>query len=255
MSRTVIVTGAGRGIGRGIALRMAQDGFNVVVNDIDLGSALETAEEIKSLGRESMAIAADVSKEEDVYGMVGKVIDEFGKLDVMIANAGIANIKWTVEMSAAEWDQIFAVNCRGTFLCDQAAAKQMIKKKRGKIINCSSIAGHAGFSLLAAYSATKFAVRGFTQALAKEMGPYGITVNAYCPGIVGTDMWDLIDEKMGPYLKLGKGEVLKEYSKLITMGRVQTPADVANFVSYLASTDSDYMTGQSVIIDGGIVMN
>ena len=255
MSRTVIVTGAGRGIGRGIALRLAKDGLNVVVNDIDAGNARKVAGEIKALGQESMAVVADVTNEAEVYDMAEKVVDEFGKLDVMIANAGIANIKWTIEMSAAEWDQIFAVNCRGTFLCDQAAAKQMIKQKNGKIINCSSIAGHAGFSLLAAYSATKFAVRGFTQALAKEMGPYGITVNAYCPGIVGTDMWDLIDAKMGPYLKRGKGEVLKEYSKLITMGRVQTPADVANFVSYLASADSDYMTGQSIIIDGGIVMN
>jgi meso-butanediol dehydrogenase/(S,S)-butanediol dehydrogenase/diacetyl reductase len=255
MSRTAIVTGAGRGIGRGIALRLAKDGLDVAVNDVNSENVKKVAQEIESLGRKSLAIVADVAKEAEVYSMVEQVVGEFGKLDVMVANAGIANIKWAIEMSAAEWDQIFAVNCRGTFLCDQAAAKQMIKQKGGKIINCASIAAHAGFSLLSAYSATKFAVRGFTQALAKELGSYGITVNAYCPGIVGTDMWDLIDEKMGPYLHLGKGEVLKEYTKLITMGRVQLPEDVANFVSYLASTDSDYMTGQSVMIDGGIVMN
>lgn len=255
MSRTAIVTGAGRGIGRGIALRLAKDGLDVVVSDINAENAKKVSQEIEALGRKSLAIIADVSKEADVYGMVDQVVGQFGKLDVMVSNAGIANIKWAIEMSAAEWDQIFAVNCRGTFLCDQAAAKQMIKQKGGKIINCASIAAHAGFSLLSAYSATKFAVRGLTQALAKELGPYGITVNAYCPGIVGTDMWELIDEKMGPYLNLGKGEVLKEYTKLITMGRVQTPEDVANFVSYLASPDSDYMTGQSVMIDGGIVMN
>lgn len=255
MSRTAIVTGAGRGIGRGIALRLAKDGLDVVVSDINAENVKKVAQEIEALGRKSLAIVADVSKEADVYGMVDQAVGQFGKLDVMVSNAGIANIKWAIEMSAAEWDQIFAVNCRGTFLCDQAAAKQMIKQKGGKIINCASIAAHAGFSLLSAYSATKFAVRGFTQALAKELGPYGITVNAYCPGIVGTDMWELIDEKMGPYLNLGKGEVLKEYTKLITMGRVQTPEDVANFVSYLASPDSDYMTGQSVMIDGGIVMN
>jgi meso-butanediol dehydrogenase/(S,S)-butanediol dehydrogenase/diacetyl reductase len=255
MSRTAIVTGAGRGIGRGIALRLAKDGLDVAVNDVNSENVKKVAQEIESLGRKSLAIVADVAKEAEVYSMVDQVVGKFGKLDVMVANAGIANIKWAIEMSAAEWDQIFAVNCRGTFLCDQAAAKQMIKQKGGKIINCASIAAHAGFSLLSSYSATKFAVRGFTQALAKELGSYGITVNAYCPGIVGTDMWDLIDEKMGPYLNLAKGEVLKEYTKLITMGRVQLPEDVANFVSYLASPDSDYMTGQSVMIDGGIVMN
>ncbi len=255
MSRIAIVTGAGRGIGRGIALRLAKDGLDVAVNDVNSENVKKVAQEIESLGRKSLAIVADVAKEAEVYSMVEQVVGKFGKLDVMVANAGIANIKWAIEMSVAEWDQIFAVNCRGTFLCDQAAAKQMIKQKGGKIINCASIAAHAGFSLLSAYSATKFAVRGFTQALAKELGSYGITVNAYCPGIVGTDMWDLIDEKMGPYLHLGKGEVLKEYTKLITMGRVQLPEDVANFVSYLASPDSDYMTGQSIMIDGGIVMN
>lgn len=255
MSKIAIVTGAGRGIGRGIALRLAKDGFNVAVSDINAENAAKVAREIAVTGREAMAIIGDVSQEKDVYGMVEQVVQKYGKLDVLVANAGIANIKLSIEMSAAEWDEIFAVNCRGTFLSDQAAAKQMIKQKYGKIINCASIAAYAGFNLLAAYSATKFAVRGFTQALAKELGPYGITVNAYCPGIVGTDMWELIDEKMGPYLKLGKGEVLKEYTKLITMGRVQTPEDVASFVSYLASPDADYMTGQSVMIDGGIVMS
>ncbi|SFG78581.1 meso-butanediol dehydrogenase / (S,S)-butanediol dehydrogenase / diacetyl reductase [Desulfotomaculum arcticum] len=255
MGKVAIVTGAGRGIGKGIALRLAKDGLDVVVNDINAENVNQVAKEIEALGSNTMAIAADVSNEKEVYAMVDEVVGKFGQLDVMVANAGVANVKLAIEMTASEWDQIFAVNCRGMFLCDQAAAKQMIKQNSGKIINCASIAAHAGFYLLAAYSATKFAVRGFTQALAKELGSYGITVNAYCPGIVGTDMWELIDEKMGPYLGLPKGEVLKEYSKLITMGRVQTPDDVACFVSYLASADSNYMTGQSVMIDGGIVMS
>jgi len=125
----------------------------------------------------------------------------------------------------------------------------------GKIINAASIAAHSGFACLGHYSATKFAVRALTQAAAKELAQHGITVNAYCPGIVGTDMWDLIDEKMGPYLGNERGETLAQYSQLITLGRVQTPEDVAAFVSYLAGPDSDYMTGQSVMIDGGIVMS
>jgi meso-butanediol dehydrogenase/(S,S)-butanediol dehydrogenase/diacetyl reductase len=260
--KVAIVTGGGRGIGKGIALRLAQDGADVVISDIHFENAQKVAEEIKALGRKSIAIKTDVTKTEDVNALVDKTVAEFGKLDIMVANAGIANIKMSIEMTAEEWDLIMAVNTKGVFLCDTAAAKQMIKQGNngkmgsgGKIINCASIAAHAGFSILAAYSASKFAVRGFTQALAKELGPHKINVNAYCPGIVGTDMWALIDEKMGPYLGMKKGEVLKEYTKLITAGTVGVPEEVACFVSYLASSDADYMTGQSVMIDGGIIMN
>jgi len=215
--RVALVTGAGRGIGRGIALRLAQDGADVVVADINAANAQKVSAEIKALGRKTEALTVDVSKEKEVYAMVDKVVADFGKLDIMVANAGIANIKLSVEMTAEEWDKIFAVNVRGVFLCDVAAAKHMIPRKQGKIINCASIAAHSGFSMLSAYSASKFAVRGFTQALAKELGQYNIQVNAYCPGIVGTDMWDLIDEKMGPYLKNKPGETLKQYTKLITL--------------------------------------
>ncbi|UFS70687.1 glucose 1-dehydrogenase [Geomonas sp. RF6] len=260
--KVAIVTGSGRGIGRGIALRLAQDGATVVVADINADNVKKVAEEIKALGARTLAMVTDVTKEADVQKLVDTTVAEFGKLDIMVANAGIANIKMSIEMTADEWDKIFAVNCRGVFICDTVAARQMIKQGHkgtmgsgGRIINCASIAAHSGFSILAAYSASKFAVRGFTQALAKELGPHKITVNAYCPGIVGTDMWGLIDEKMGPYLGMGKGEVLKEYTKLITAGTVGVPEEVACFVSYLASSDADYMTGQSVMIDGGIVMN
>jgi meso-butanediol dehydrogenase/(S,S)-butanediol dehydrogenase/diacetyl reductase len=253
--KVAIVTGGGRGIGRGIALRLAQDGADIVVNDVNSGNIDSVVKEVQALGRKSLGIVADVSKGKEVYAMVDKVVAEFGKLDIMVANAGIAQVKRALELTEEDWDNVFAVNAKGVFLCDQAAAKQMVQQKSGKIINCASIAGHAGFALLSHYSATKFAVRGFTQALAKELGPFGIQVNAYCPGIVGTAMWDLIDEEMGKYLGLPKGETLKKYSELITLGRVQTPDDVAAFVSYLASQDADYMTGQSVMIDGGIIMN
>lgn len=253
--KVAVVTGAGRGIGRGIALRLAQDGADVVVNDVNSETVSRVADEIRDLGRRSLAIAADVGVGKEVYGMVEQVVGEFGKLDIMVANAGIAQVKQAIEITEEDWDKVFAVNTKGVFLCAQAAARQMIKQKGGKIINCASIAGHSGFGLLSHYSASKFAVVGFTQALAKELGQYGITVNAYCPGIVGTDMWDLIDEKMGEYLGLPKGETLKKYTGLITLGRVETPEDVACFVSYLASSDANYMTGQSVNICGGVVMN
>ncbi|MDD2319917.1 MAG: glucose 1-dehydrogenase [Geobacteraceae bacterium] len=260
--RVAIVTGSGRGIGRGIAMRLASDGATVVVSDIILENAQKVAAEIEAAGGKSMAIQTDVTKADQVNELVDKAVEKFGKLDIMVANAGIANIKMSLEMTAEEWNKIMEVNTTGVFLCDTAAAKQMIKQGHkdymgtgGKIINCASIAAHSGFAILAAYSASKFAVRGFTQALAKELGPHKICVNAYCPGIVGTDMWTLIDEKMGPYLNMKKGEVLKEYTKLITAGTVGVPEEVACFVSYLASDDANYMTGQSVMIDGGIIMN
>lgn len=260
--KVAIITGAGRGIGRAIALRLGADGAAMVVSDVNIDNATKVAEEIKARGGKAMALRTDVTSEADVKDLVDTAVRQHGRLDIMVANAGIANIKMSIEMTAAEWDQIMAVNTKGAFLCDTMAARQMIKQGHtetpgsgGKIINCASIAAHSGFSILAAYSASKFAVRGFTQALAKELGPYKINVNAYCPGIVGTDMWTLIDEKMGPYLGMQKGEVLKEYTKLITAGRVSVPEDVACFVSYLASSDADYMTGQSVMIDGGIIMN
>jgi len=255
--KVAIVTGAGRGIGRGIALRLAKDGADVVVADINSETVNKVAKEIEALGRKSLAIVADVSNGESVYAMVEHTVAKFDKLDIMVANAGICQVKPAIEITEEEWDKIFSVNTKGAFLCDQAAAKQMIKQKQkhGKIINCASIAAHSGFSLLSSYSATKFAIMGFTQALAKELGPYGINVNAYCPGIVGTDMWELIDEKMGILTGVPKGETLKKYTELITLGRVETPDDVACLVSYLASADSDYMTGQAINICGGIIMS
>ena len=255
MSRVAIVTGAGRGIGKGIALRLAKDGLDVVVNDINSKNIEQVAKEIESIGQKTLAIVADVSNKGQVYEMVDQVVKKFGRLDVMVANAGISFVKPFIEVTVEEWDRVFNVNSKGVFLCDQAAAKQMIKQKSGKIINCSSIAGVQGTTnLLSTYSASKFAVRGFSQVLSRELAEYGITVNVYCPGVVGTEMWDLIDEEMGPYMGLPKGEALKHYSKGIPLGRVETPEDVAGTVSFLASPDSDYMTGQAIVIDGGLVV-
>jgi len=252
---TVIVTGAGRGIGRGIALRLARDGHDVAVNDIDPNTATAVSKEIAAAGGRTIAVQADVTDRDAVFAMVQRTVEELGSLDVMVANAGIAQVKTLLELTPDDLRRMFDVNVFGVVYCMQAAAEQMIAQGTGgKIINAASIAAHAGFDLLGHYSATKFAVRALTQAGAKELAKSKITVNAYCPGIVGTDMWDLIDEGLGAKLGLAKGEALARYSQLITLGRVQTPDDVASFVSYLAGPDSDYMTGQSVMIDGGVVM-
>lgn len=258
MSRSpkiALVTGAGRGIGRAIALRLARDGFHVVINDIHLENAQSVVDEIKELGRESFAVQADVSKRDEVFQMVDQAVKHFGQLDVMVSNAGIAQVKPLLEVTEEDMNKIVQINVFGVLYCLQAAAEQMKKQKRGKIIHAASIASYKGFSLLGAYSATKFAVRGLTQAAAQELAPFGITVNAYCPGIVDTQMWDLIDEKMAHYMNLKKGEAFRQFSDSITLGRPETPEDVAKFVSYLASEDSDYMTGQSVMIDGGVIFS
>ncbi|ALE81654.1 MULTISPECIES: acetoin reductase [Pseudonocardia] len=250
-----VVTGAGRGIGRGIALRLSRDGHAVAVNDRDAHGATAVAEEIRAAGGTAVAYPADVTDPDAVTAMVGQVAEELGGLDVMVANAGIAQVKPLLEVTPDDLRTIFDVNVFGVVYCLQAAARVMIDRGTGgKIVSAASIAGHQGFDLLGHYSATKFAVRALTQAAAKELAPHRITVNAYCPGIVGTDMWDLIDEQMGARSGAGKGETLKQYAAGIPLGRVQTADDVAAFVSYLAGPDSDYMTGQAVMIDGGVVM-
>ena len=201
-SRVALVTGAARGIGRGIARRLAADGLDVAVNDIDANAdqLQEVAAEIRDAGRRSATVVADVSEPDEVERMVGTVADELGSIDVMVANAGIAQVKPLLDVTPEDFDGLMAVNLRGVFLCYTAAARQMIHQgEGGKIIGAASIAAHKGFAMLGHYSASKWAVRGLTQAAAQEWAEHGITVNAYCPGIVGTAMWDLIDEQMGGY--------------------------------------------------------
>ncbi len=250
-----VVTGAGRGIGRAIALRLARDGHAVAVNDVDKTTAEAVTAEIEGAGARAVAVPCDVTDRDAVFAMVEQAAAELGSVDVMVANAGIAQVKTLLELTPADLQRMFEVNVFGVVYCIQAAAEAMIRQGTGgKIISAASIAGHSGFDRLGHYSATKFGVRALTQAAAKELAQHKITVNAYCPGIVDTDMWVLIDEKLGNYLGLEKGQAMKQYSQLITLGRVQTPDDVAGLVSYLAGPDSDYMTGQAVVIDGGIVM-
>ncbi|MDM5199392.1 acetoin reductase [Fictibacillus enclensis] len=255
VTRTAIVTGAGQGIGRAIALRLASDGFNVVINDVNQERADIVSQEVQQFGKKSIAVKADVSNREEVFGLVSRTQEAFGSVDVMVSNAGIAQVKPLLEVTTEELERIFNVNVFGVLYGIQAAAEQMKKQENGKIINACSIAGYKGFNLLGVYSATKFAVRGLTQAAAQELAPFGITVNAYCPGIVGTQMWDHIDEKMAEYMDLKRGEAFKQFSEGIALGRPEEPEDVAQFVSYLASNDSNYMTGQSIMIDGGVVFS
>jgi meso-butanediol dehydrogenase / (S,S)-butanediol dehydrogenase / diacetyl reductase len=250
------ITGAARGIGKAIALRLAHDGNDIAVSDLtSMADALETTrQEIESIGVKAIALTGDVTSLDDVRRLVADTAAQLGSLDVMVANAGIVITKPTLDVTPEEYDKVHAVNNRGVFLCYTEAARQMIRQGNGgKIIGASSIAGHKGFGLLSAYSSSKFGVRALTQACAQEWAVHGITVNAYCPGIVDTQMWVEVDHDLGEINGVGKGESMKAMAEGITIGRVSRGEDVAAFVSYLAGPDSDYMTGQSPLIDGGML--
>lgn len=250
-----VVTGSGRGIGQGIAQRLGADGHHVIVADLPTmqDGVAETVTTIESAGGKATAAEADVTDEESLSRLVEVAVEAGGTLDVFVANAGIAQVEPLIDYSKADFEKIVDVNLTGVFLSYQAAAKQMIEQGNGgKIIGAASIVAFRPFALLSPYSATKWAVRGLTQGAAMEWAKHGITVNAYGPGIVGTAMWDLIDEKLAAEEGLAKGEAIKKYAGDILMGRVSVPEDVANLVSFLASEDSDYITGQTMLVDGGM---
>jgi len=222
--------------------------------------------EIKTMGRKACAAIADVSQREQVKDMIQTCVKKLGPLDTMIANAGIAQVKPLLDLTEADFQRMFSINVFGVQNCYAEAAKQIIsqgnatKENPAKMIAAASIVAFKPFPLLSHYSASKWAVRGLTQAYAMEMAEHNITVNSYAPGIVGTAMWDLIDEEIGKKRgnQLGqvinKGETIKKYSdELIALGRVSVPEDVAKLVSFLASKDSDYVTGQCMVVDGGII--
>lgn len=250
MKRVAIVTGAGQGIGAGIAKQLAADGLTVAVADLKEDNAKKVAAEI---GQGAQGYFVDVAQKQSVFDLVAAVVKDFEHLDVMVNNAGIAKIGPLIDSEEKDISQILDINVKGDIYGIQAAAKQFQKQKTGgKIINACSIAGHQGFEMLGIYSATKFAVRGLTQTAAQELAKDKITVNAYCPGIVLTPMWDQIDAEMAKIYNLPLGASLQKNIDSIALGRGETPADVANLVSFLADPKSDYITGQSIIVDGGI---
>jgi meso-butanediol dehydrogenase/(S,S)-butanediol dehydrogenase/diacetyl reductase len=252
--KVALVTGGGQGIGRAIALRLAAEGADVAVADLDRDKAEAVAGEIRALGRRSTAIVSDVSDREQVFTAVETAARELGGFDIMVNNAGIAQVQTLEDVRPEDLDRIQRINVGGVLWGIQAAAARFrALGHSGKIINAASIAGHEGFAMLGVYSATKFGVRALTQAAARELAPFGITVNAYAPGIVGTGMWELIDEKLSAYNGAPRGENFRKYAEGIALGRPSTPEDVASFVAYLAGPDSDYMTGQTPMIDGGMV--
>jgi meso-butanediol dehydrogenase/(S,S)-butanediol dehydrogenase/diacetyl reductase len=251
--KVCIVTGAGRGIGRGIALRLAEDGARVCVADIDERAATMVASEI---GAQALASRCDVADRTSVRLMIASTVDAFGRLDVMFNNAGIAQVKPFMEIQEDEWERIMRVNGLGVFICMQEAARQMIAQGGGgKIINTASIAGKQGYPLQPHYCASKFAVVALTQSGARALAKHGIRVNAFCPGVVSTELWQQLDQE---FIQSGEtqrpGQAMEEFGAGILLGRPSTPDDVVGLCAFLASDDSNYITGQAIQVDGGMVL-
>ncbi|KAI1132835.1 hypothetical protein F5Y10DRAFT_260734 [Nemania abortiva] len=279
--KSVIVTGSSRGIGKAIALRLAADGYSVCVNDLSANKAQcdEVVEQIRSTGRKACTAVADVTKRDEVKDMIQTSVRELGPLNTMIANAGVVQVDNLLEVSEKDFQFMFDVNVFGVQNCLAEAAKQMISQGNcrpdspGKLLAASSIVGFKSFPLMASYSSSKasvlrvsfaspsrfcfrsWAVRGLTQAYAGLLAKHHITANSYAPGIVGTAMWDLLDEGISEVVGWEKGTVTGRFAEQLTaLGRISVPEDVAKMVSFLASSDSDFVTGQTQLVDGGTIL-
>jgi 3-oxoacyl-[acyl-carrier protein] reductase len=238
--RAAIVTGAGQGIGRGIALKLAAKGANVAVSDINSDTAKRTAREVEDLGRIAVALNTDVSKEAQVEEMVEAAVREFGKVDILVNNAGIARSGTLLKLSAGAWDEVLAVNLKGMFYATKAAAKHMMKASYGKIINISSIYGRTGTIGDSNYAASKAAVIGFTKSIARELARHNVNVNVILPGMVDT-----------PLLKGIPDKYLAPMIEEIPLRRVGTPEDIGNVAAFLASDEASYITGAAIEVTGG----
>lgn len=254
--KVALVTGASRGIGRAVALRLAQEGADVVVNyHSNFQAANQVAGKIKNIGQRALVVKANVANGNEVNEMVNSALEKFGKINILVNNAGIELVGPFVDLREEDWDAMFNTNVKGCFLCCRAVAKHMIKQKGGKIINIASMLGKIGYESFAAYCATKFAVIGFTQSIALELAPYNINVNAVCPGSVDTDMLKKEFEDLAKQQGILVEEVRAKNISGIPLGRLEKPEDVAGLVAFLASDDSDYMTGQAINICGGVIMH
>ena len=259
-NKIALVTGAGKGIGRAIALRLAEEGATVAVADLNGDDAKKVAGEITARGDAAMAIQADATSESDTERMVGDIVEAYGGIDILVNNVGGGGksalvIKFPVE----DWDRTIEVTLKSTFLVSRATAKVMIEKRQGRIINISSISGKLGESLIGAYCAAKFGVQGLTQVMAKELGRYSITVNAVCPGYVWTPGWQelaqWLKENFSTMADKTLEQIFEERVKPLTvLGRPQTAEDIASLVAYLASEEAKNITGQAINVDGGAVM-
>ena len=252
--KVAIVTGSAAGLGKAIATRLAKEGFNIVIHDINEENLDKAKAEFDELGFSSIAVKGNSANREDQFRLVQAAVDAFGRVDVFVNNAGVESVEPFLEIQEDEIDRVLGINIKGVIFGTQAAAEQMKKQDGvGKIINACSIAGHESYEMLSLYCASKHAVRSFTHSTAKELAQYDIRVNAYCPGVADTPMWERIDAAFVKYKGYEPKQAWNEFTDGILVGRPQQPEDVANLVSFLASDDSNYITGQTILTDGGMV--
>jgi 3-oxoacyl-[acyl-carrier protein] reductase len=241
--KVALVTGGAQGIGRAIGLLLAQKGATIVISDINIQKAEETAQEIEALGQKAMAVQVDVANFQEVEKMVDAIVEKFSRIDILVNNAGITRDKLILRMSEEDWDSVIRINLKGTFNCTKAALKYMSRQRSGKIVNIASVVGMMGNAGQANYSASKAGIIGFTKTIAREFAQRGINVNAIAPGYIQTPMTDVLPEK-----------VKEELKRLIPMERLGQPEDVAQAVLFLVSEASSYITGQVLNVNGGIYM-
>jgi 3-oxoacyl-[acyl-carrier protein] reductase len=241
--KVALVTGAAQGIGKAVALLLARNGADIVVWDINLEKAEETANEIQSIGRKALAVKGDVANWNDVERMVEVILEKFAKIDILVNNAGITRDKLILRMTEEDWDAVLDVNLKGTFHCTKAVVRHMAKQRSGKIVNIASVVGEMGNAGQANYSASKAGVIGLTKTIAREFAQRGLNINAIAPGYIETPMTEALPEKAKEELK-----------KLIPMERLGKPEDVAEAVLFLVSEESSYITGQVLNVNGGIYM-
>ncbi len=250
--KVAIVTGGAQGIGRAIALRLAQEGASVVVADLKQAAAQTVADEIVAANGRAAAVAVDVRDQQQVQAMVDTAVNQFGGLDILVNNAGAGKIIPFLDTTEQDWDFMFDVNCKGLLWCSQAAARVMIAQGRGgKIINLASQAGRRGEALVLAYCASKACVISMTQSMALALAEHKINVNAIAPGIVDTPFWAEVDRQFARLMNLPEGEPKRRATATIPLGRIEQPEDVAGVAAFLASSDADYITQQCINVDGG----
>lgn len=266
--KVAVVTGAAQGLGKAVALRLASEGADVAAVDMKEDLVRQTAEEIRAMGRQALGCVANLLHLDEIGPMIERIIAELGRVDILVNAAGVLQAKAFVDVTPDEWDFILGVNQRGLVFLIQAVAKRMIEqvppevkaagrseKSYGKIVNFSSISGRRGRAFQVHYAASKAAVISITQSAALALAPYNINVNAVAPGVIPTAMWEKNERERCQILGTKPGEYLREFVEKIPLKRPGTPADVAGAVCFLCSSDADYITGQTLNVDGGTEMN
>lgn len=253
--RVALVTGAGRGIGREVALQLAQAGADVACLDIDPETAAQTAVEARSRRVRAMPLAVDLAVVPAIEPAVARVVGELGHIDILVSCAGVMQTKPLLDLTESDWDRILDVNLKGLFFCMQAVGRRMVEQKSGAIVNISSEAGRTGRPLATHYCASKFGVIGVTRSAALAFAPYGVRVNAICPGITDTPMWEQIDAERAQLFGLPRGEPKAQFVRTVPLGRIATPDDIARVVVFLCSDAATYVTGQAINVDGGLAMD